>query len=514
MEGRKSKFGNELEDEENETELTEVNINKPSGSKGPKSPRKYPTMSRTKTVARLETPTEAEVIQGVTGHQYSKEEHRILQIKDSYAFCVTLLIIQIFLAILYGIWVGYPESVEENERGIHVYRYARDVNVMIFFGFGFLMTFMRRYAYSAIGYTLLISALVAQWSVPLGGFFKTVAQDEVIFSTIPVGVLDMLDGLFCAGAVMISYGAILGKVTPSQMLILGFVEPIFYWLNLYVTLFLLKAIDVGGGMTIHTFGAYFGLSVCWFLTSHQTRTHKDNTSAYNSDIFSLAGTLFLWIMWPSFNAAIARPGHAETRAIVNTFISICSSTMATYLLSRLTGENKFDIVHIQNSTLAGGVIMGVAADLHVTPVGAIICGFVVGIISVLGYKYLTPFLSRKFNIQDICGINNLHGMPGICSCIVGIFVTLAAKNNKELYGDEYSDYFPQGDHQAGYQAAGLFITIGIAILGGSFTGLLMARGWRLGGLVKADFFNDRTFWHLPTDYEYVIDKDDAEENHQ
>jgi len=262
---------------------------------------------------------------------------------------------------------------------------------------------------------------------------------------------------------------------------------------------------------IHTFGAYFGLAVCWFLTSHQTRTHKDNTSSYNSDIFSLAGTLFLWIMWPSFNAAVARPGAAQVRAVLNTFLSLCSSTMATYLFSRYVGENKFDIVHIQNSTLAGGVAMGVAADLHVSPLGAIICGFLVGTISVLGYRYITPYLSRRFNIQDICGINNLHGMPGISSCIIGIFVTLAASHSKEKYGDEYDSYFPRGDDQAGYQAAGLFITICIALIGGSFTGLLMARGWKLGGLIKEDFFNDRTFWNLPSDYEYVIDKEEEEQ---
>jgi len=153
--------------------------------------------------------------------------------------------------------------------------------------------------------------------------------------------------------------------------------------------------------------------------------------------------------------------------------------------------------------------MGVAAHLNVTPFGAIICGFLISIVSVLGYRYLTPFLSKKMNIQDICGVNNLHGMPGIGSCIVGIFVSLGA--TREKYGSEYDALFPKGPEQAGYQAAGLFITLGVAIVGGCFTGLLMARGWRIAGIVSSDFYNDRTFWTNPSDYESIIDKVQEEE---
>ena len=58
-------------------------------------------------------------------------------------------------------------------------------------------------------------------------------------------------------------------------------------------------------MTIHVYGAYFGMALTRFLTNKNTRGHPDNCSCYSSDIFSLAGTAALWIMWPSFNAAVA-----------------------------------------------------------------------------------------------------------------------------------------------------------------------------------------------------------------
>lgn len=57
-------------------------------------------------------------------------------------------------------------------------------------------------------------------------------------------------------------------------------------------------------MFIHTFGCYFGLAACWWLTSKKTHGHPDNCSCYSSDVFSYAGSLFLWMMWPSFNGIL------------------------------------------------------------------------------------------------------------------------------------------------------------------------------------------------------------------
>lgn len=474
-------------------------------------------VSRTKTSAVLPTKSKLAIqIKAAEQEQHplSPEELSHLRTKDSWSFSFAFILIQIGLAVIYGIWIVYPGTSSNATRysdpqtNLTLYPYFRDVNVMIFFGFGFLMTFLRRYGYSAVGYTLLISALVAEWSVPIEGFFERIYAYPISWESYEVSILQLINGLFCAGAVMISYGAILGKVTPSQMLIMGMVEPLFYWVNIYVTIDVLQAVDVGGGMTIHTFGAYFGLAVTWWLTSPITHSHKDNCSNYSSDLFSLAGTLFLWIMWPSFNAATGKSELGQVRALVNTFLSLCSCTFSAFIFSRLFSGNKFDIVHIQNSTLAGGVVMGVSADMIVTPVGAIICGFCVGIISVLGYRFVTPILSNKLGIQDICGVHNLHGMPGVSSCIVGIFACLGATVTS--YNSEYDIFIPlkNSNQQAGIQTASLFITLGIAIFGGTITGILMKKGWAMGGIIKSDFFNDRTFWNLPSDYDFVIDKEE------
>ncbi len=75
-------------------------------------------------------------------------------------------------------------------------------------------------------------------------------------------------------------------------------------------------------------------------------------------------------------------------------------------------------VHIQNATLAGGVAIGSAANLMVGPGGALGVGILAGLISTLGYAYLSPVLEAKIGLRDTCGVHNLHGMPGALSRLI------------------------------------------------------------------------------------------------
>ena len=46
-------------------------------------------------------------------------------------------------------------------------------------------------------------------------------------------------------------------------------------------------------------------------------------------------------------------------------------------------------VHVQNATLAGGVAVGSIADMLIGPWAGMLIGFIAGIISVAGYKFLS-----------------------------------------------------------------------------------------------------------------------------
>ncbi len=49
----------------------------------------------------------------------------------------------------------------------------QDVHVMIFVGFGFLMTFLKRYSFGGVGFNFLIAAFGLQWALLMQGWFHS-----------------------------------------------------------------------------------------------------------------------------------------------------------------------------------------------------------------------------------------------------------------------------------------------------------------------------------------------------
>ena len=249
------------------------------------------------------------------------------------------------------------------------------------------------------------------------------------------------------------------------------------------------------------FGAYFGLAASFSLQHKRTVNSEKESSSYASDIFSMIGTLFLFCFWPSFNAGTAF-GDARTRAIINTYISISASVVLTFTVSALVGKGKEEIIHIQNATLAGGVAVGAVSDKDIGLFGAMIIGSVAGLISTLGYKYLLELL-KKVHIHDTCGVHNLHGMPGVLSGLASI--ALAGIPARSFFHENLSEKCLSGgvdrtySAQAGYQCAGLVLTLGMAIVGGLLTGLFL----RLPIFATPDndsYFDDSLNWHVPKDF--------------
>ncbi|KAG8124498.1 hypothetical protein E2320_020189 [Naja naja] len=359
-------------------------------------------------------------------------------------FPVLAILLQVIIIILFGIFVRYQPTDRWNPPTINMglYPIFQDVHVMIFIGFGFLMTFLKKYGFSSVGINLLIAALGLQWGILLQGFWHMEANS--IYNTIE----SMINADFSTAAVLISFGAILGKTSPVQMLILTIFEITIFVCNEHLVVNVLKAADTGASMTIHAFGAYFGLAVARILYRPGLKNgHSKEGSVYHSDLFAMI-----------------------------------ACTVTTFAFSILVEHRgKLDMVHIQNATLAGGVAVGSCADLNILPVGALLIGSIAGIISVVGYKYLSPFLASKLKIQDTCGVHNLHGLPGLLGGIASIIAAAVQVDSKV---------------SVGMQAAALGCSVAIALVGGAFTGLIVSLPF-LGQPPDENCYDDSVYWEIP-----------------
>lgn len=425
--------------------------------------------------------------------------------ENSTQFAILLGVCQIAFMVLFSMFVGYDVGSHDDPASTdaeltRMYPWFQDTHVMIVVGFGFLMTFLKRYGWSSLGFNFLFTGFCIQWAILVAGFFHHLAHADDhhdINGTIvdhgkmiKVNMGMMLEADFTTGAILISFGAVLGVASPVQLLLMILFEVVFYNINAYVLVHILDVSDMGGSMVVHAFGCYFGLAVarCLYKENSAQMDNGAEGAEYHSDLFSMIGTVFLWMFWPSFNSA---PGGADDEhryvAVINTYLALSSACVATFAASTLLNpKKKITMEHIQNATLAGGVAMGTASDMNVTPAGALAIGFAAGILSTVGYAKIKPFLADKINLHDTCGVNNLHGMPAVMAAIISVIV--CAMNEKPYVLDEASQPWLK-------QLYSLLCTLGLALVSGGVTGAIL-RIPVVENLADYEYFEDGKYWEI------------------
>ncbi len=361
------------------------------------------------------------------------------------------------------------------------------------------MTFLKEYSWSAVGLNFIIGAWVIQIAIIFNRLWFMIAKNE--WGKILISMETLVDADFTAGSILIAFGGVLGKLNFIQYLTMATFQAFFYSIAYGLGLGYLRAVDVGGSMYIHTFGAYFGLAASLALKG-KTKDFSKCGSDYKSNLLAFVGTIFLWMYWPSFNAA-PQEGAAQFRAVVNTYLSLTSSCFAVFILSPFLKNGKIEVEYVLNATLAGGVMIGNSADLITQPWAALLIGLSAGTLSILGFHYINRFLFEKIGLHDTCGIHYLHGMTGFIGGIIGAI--FAGTATEEQLGESLLILYPRrntisANLQGCYQLAALAIVVAISISSGFFTGLLL----------RIPIFND-----LKTPFDdrekWVIEGDEEEE---
>lgn len=127
------------------------------------------------------------------------------------------------------------------------YPYFQDVHVMMFIGFGFLMTFLRRYSFSSVSFNFLIAAFVLEWAILIRGY--AVGWNPTTRS-FPVDVKSLLQADFVCASVLISFGAVLGKTNPAQLVILALIEVVIQVWNEFVGIHYFCTFDAGESVSL------------------------------------------------------------------------------------------------------------------------------------------------------------------------------------------------------------------------------------------------------------------------
>jgi ammonium transporter Rh len=349
-----------------------------------------------------------------------------------------------------------------------------------------------RYSWQSLAYSLAIGTTAVEWSILLLGFWDsgklTRTEDPGFWEPIPLDFGHLVNSLYIAATVLISYSALVGRVSFGQAYAVAFFEVFFATAN-YIIALELRVLDAGGAMFVHLFGAAFGLfasaAICTKLTrdvSNQARTHE-------AGAFGLLGVIVLFVTFPVFNVGnlnyflgqLAGSGTAAFASLAfrqyfNTVMSMASSIAAAFLVSKANNNGtKFALWQIQTAAVSGGAAIAATGYYLRNPFGALLCGAVTGVISTWAQTQLTP-LFAKIRIHDTNGVLAAHFVPGFIGAIASAIAAARATTAQGFSALQLDALIYDGRDpkiQGGYQVGYGLVCLTFGILAGLFTGAIV-----------------------------------------
>ncbi|NWT60956.1 RHL protein, partial [Erythrocercus mccallii] len=363
------------------------------------------------------------------------------------------------------------------------YSEFQDVNHMVIFGFGFFLMVLRRYGFSSTGFNFLLIVLGVQCSVLVEDclVFLRAQQNEI-------GLKSLAKALVSMTAVVISTGAVLGKANPVQLIVMTVVELFFFYVSRCINRTFLQVPEHLALMHVHLFGAYFGLAVTSRFPEAPPGLDKSRSSP-KSELFSMLGTVFVWVFWPSFNSILA---VSKRKAVLNTYLALAVSAVAAFMLSALTSKDgKFRMTHIHSAVLAGGVAVSYTAHSIQHPWIAMILGLLGAVITILGSHCLQRCFNRALKLQDISGVHFTFGLPAVLGAVAAVVLCVVEKGIAKQWNDLSSlGYLIFVDVGAFCQ------TICTALITGLITGLILNIKL-LKAVHVSKYFDDQFYWEFP-----------------
>ncbi|EDL29999.1 Rh blood group, D antigen [Mus musculus] len=393
--------------------------------------------------------------------------------------------LQTAFSLLFCFFIPH-DTAQVDHRFMASYQVLRNLTLMAALGFGFLSSSFRRHSWSSVAFNLFMLALGVQGTILLDHFLGQVLQWNKInnLSSIQIATMSTLP-------VLISAGAVLGKVNLVQLTVMVLMEAMAFGAIRFADEKVFKMTEHIIMMHGHVFGAYFGLTVAWWLSRSLPRRVGENAQtekvqmATSSSLFAMLGTLFLWIFWPAINSALLE-GTKKRNAVFNTYYALAVSAVTATSMSALSHpQGKINMVHIHNAVLAGGVAVGAPGCLISSPWISMVLGLIAGLISIWGAK--CPRACLNHMLQNSSGIHYTFGLPGLLGALTYYCLQIVTEPKS-------SDLWIIT--QTVTHIGALSFAVAMGMVTGLLTGcLLSVRVWRAPHAAK--YFDDQTFWEFP-----------------
>ena len=297
------------------------------------------------------------------------------------------------------------------------------------------------------------------------------------FSEIPGAAGYLFEVVFCGVSLAIVWGAMAERTKLYVYIVFGLAFTLVYsvvshWIwSPDGWLFSKGMQDFAGSTVVHYQGALAALAGALLLGPRIGKFDADgkaNAIPGHNMAYTTLGVIILWFGWFGFN-----PGSTLSvdfggigffaYVALNTNIAAAAGVFGALITSWLVIK-KPDISMMLNGAIAALVAI-TAACAFVAPWGALLVGFVAGVIVVLGV-----LLVERIGIDDPIGAVAAHGMAGVWGTLSLGLLTLPSQA-KSLATGSKGLFYGGGLHQLGVQALGL-VAVGAFTFGASFLILL------------------------------------------
>jgi Amt family ammonium transporter len=304
---------------------------------------------------------------------------------------------------------------------------VRRKNVLATMAQSFAITALVTVLWMVAGYSIAFSdggSLQKFWGGLSNAFLVGMGKDK-LNGSIPDSVFMTFQMTFAIITPALITGAFAERMKFSSMLVfmglwvLIVYAPIAHWV--WGGGFLADAgvLDFAGGTVVHINAGIAGL-VAALVLGKRIGYGKENMAPHNL-VLTITGASLLWVGWFGFNAGSAVAADTSAgMAMAVTQIATAAAVLA-WMIAEWVTHGKPSVLGMASGAIAGLVAITPASGF-VDPMGALILGFIAGVVCFWGATSLKNMLGYDDSL-DAFGVHGIGGIVG--ALLTGVFARKA-----------------------------------------------------------------------------------------